>query len=163
MRFLICCAALVFTTVVSAQDISDEMKTDTKAFLDLTGALEIGDQMGNAISQQIIRQNPNAPAGAADVIAEVVHENVDSLINSPETLDGLVAIYAKYYTHEDILALIEFYTSPLGTKMIAIGPQIAQESTQFSRNLFVQRVPQIQQDIQERLQAAGLTQTPPAP
>src|SRR3546814_4038448 len=93
--------------------------------------------------------------------SEVVRENFYCLIISPVTIDSLISIYAKYYTHEDILALTEFYTSPLGNKMIAIGPQIAQESARFSQSLFIQRVPQIQEDIQERLQEAGFIQAAP--
>src|SRR5688572_99318 len=54
MRLFICCVALVFATFVSAQTVTDEMKADTRKFLELTGALKIGEQMGNAISQQII-------------------------------------------------------------------------------------------------------------
>jgi hypothetical protein len=166
MRFLICCAALVFTTVVRAQSVSAEMESDTRAFLELTGALKIGEQMGNAISQQIIsavkQQNPGFPAGASDVISEVVRENVTDFVNSPEAIEGLIAIYAKYYTHDDILALTGFYRTPLGSKMITIGPQIAQESSLFGQSLFLQRVPQMQKDIIERLRAAGLIPAPPA-
>jgi hypothetical protein len=165
MRFLICCAALTFSTLAWAQAISDEMQADTKTLLELTGALNIGEQMGNTVSRQIITamnsQNANVPDGATDVIVEVVRGHISDFINSPELIDGLVAIYAKHYTHEDILALIEFYESPLGTKMIATGQPIAQESSQFGQTLFLQRVPLIQQDIRERLQASGLIQQPP--
>ncbi len=166
MRLLICCAALVFATSVGAQTISEEMEADTKALLELSGALKMGDQMGNAISRQIIAamnsQSANVPAGAAEVVVEVVRGHINDFINSPEVVDGLVAIYAKYYTHEEILALRKIYESPLGMKMVESGQPIALESSQLGQSLFLPRVPQIQKDIQESLQAAGLVLAPPA-
>lgn len=166
MRLLICCAALVFATFAGAQTISEDMKADTKALLELSGALKIGEQMGNAVSRQIIAamasQNPNVPAGVTEVITDVVRTHIGDFINSPEIVDGLVAIYAKYYTHEDILTLTELYKSPLGVKMVASGQAIAQESSQLGQTLFLQRVPLIQKDIQDRLQAAGLIEQSPA-
>ena len=164
MRLLLGCVALFFTTVANAQPVSNEMKTDITTMLRITGALEIGEQMGNVISQQIITamttQNPDMPAGDADQIIQIVRENINNFINSDESVAGLVNIYASHYTHDDILDLIEFYESPLGKKLLLEGPQIALESAQFGQSLFLQHVPQIQKDIQQSLQAAGLQ--PPA-
>jgi uncharacterized protein len=166
MRLLICCAALMFAGFVSAQPISEEMKADTRTLLEMSGALKIGEQMGNAVSQQIItamrNQNANVPTSATDIVAEVVRKNINEFANDPAMMDGLIAIYAKYYTHEEILALIELYKSPLGIKMMATGAQVTQESAQFGQTLFLQRGPKIQEDIKQELQAAGLLRAPPA-
>ena len=156
----------MFASFAGAQTISDEMKADTRTLLEMSGALKIGEQMGNAVSQQIItamkNQNANVPAGATDIVVEVVRENTNDFANDPAMMDGLIAIYAKHYTHEDILALIELYRSPLGVKMMATGPQVTQESAQFGQTLFLQRGPKIQDDIKKKLEAAGLLRAPPA-
>jgi hypothetical protein len=170
MRSLICCIALFFTTTVNAQQISDEMKADITTLLEVTGALQIGEQMGSMISQQIIAamnaQNPNVPPAATDLVIEVLRGHISNFISSEESIAGLVDIYARHYTHDEIRDLIDFYQTPIGAKMLEEGPQIALESAQFGQRLFSQRVPQIQKDIQDRLQAAGLQPTPqpqPAP
>lgn len=167
MRLLICCIAFVFANFVNAQTVSDEMKADTRRFLELTGALRIGEQMGNAISQQIIAamksQNANVPDAVTGLVVDVVREHINSFVASEEVVNGLIEIYAKHYTRDDIVALIDFYNTPLGAKMLAVTPLIAQESAVFGQTLFLQRVPQIQKDIQDRLQASGLIQQTPAP
>ena len=171
MRLLFCSITLGFIAFVNsptlnAQAISDEMRDDVATFLGMTGVLKMGEQMGNVISQQIIagmnRQNPNVPPAATEIVVEVVREHIDSFVSSGDAINGLVEIYAKHYTHEDIEALIAFYRTPLGAKMIQVSPMIAAESAQFGQTLFVQQVPLIQKDIQQRFQAAGL-QPPPQP
>ncbi|MES2626329.1 MAG: DUF2059 domain-containing protein [Pseudomonadota bacterium] len=166
MRVLIGCIAILFSTIVNAQTISDDMKDDIHKLLDVTGALKIGEQMGSMISQQIIAamnmQARNVPPEATAVVIEVVRGHISDFIQSDASVAGLTDIYAKHYSHEEIKDLIDFYNSPIGLKMMQEGPQIALESAQFGQTLFMQRVPQIQKDIQEKLQAAGL-QPQPAP
>jgi hypothetical protein len=166
MRLLMCCIALFLTVTVNAQQVSDEMRADITKLLDTTGALKIGEQVGSMISQQIITamnaQNANVPTAATDLVIEVVRGHISSFISSEESIAGLVDIYASHYTHDDIRDLLKFYETPIGKKMLQQAPQIALESAQFGQRLFLQRVPQIQKDIQDRLQAAGL-QGPPAP
>ena len=165
MRVLVCFIAMLFTVSVHAQQPSDEMKKDLGTLLDLTGALKIGEQMGSMISQQILTamnsQGRTAPPEVSQLIIDVVREHISDFVGSDSSEAGLVAIYAKYYTHDDVKELLKFYQSPLGEKMLEVGPQIALESAQFGQAEFVKRVPQIQKDIQERLQAAGLTQPQP--
>src|SRR5688500_17747522 len=122
MRLLICSLALVFTTVINAQTISDQMQADITVLLNRTGALKIGEQMGNVVSQQIIAavkaQNPGVPASTTAMINDVVRKHLDSFITSEEAIAGLVNIYAQHYTHDEIKGLIEFYNTPLGKKLI---------------------------------------------
>ena len=45
-----------------------------------------------------------------------------------DMIDIYVPIYNKYFTHQDIKELINFYDSPIGKKMIKVEPYILQES-----------------------------------
>ena len=49
-------------------------------------------------------------------------------VNLDDIIKVYIPIYAKYYTAEDIKALIAFYKSPVGKKVIAKSPVIAEES-----------------------------------
>jgi uncharacterized protein len=42
-------------------------------------------------------------------------------------IDRVVPLYDKHYTHNEIQTLIRFYETPLGKKVTALRPQIAQE------------------------------------
>ena len=129
MRFFLCCTALCFSAAVNAQAVSDEMRKDITELLETTGALKIGDQMSNVISQQIINamksQDPNVPAAATDLVVQVVRENINAAMSSDESIAGLVEIYANHYTADDIKTLLAFFSAPVGQKMIQEGPQIS--------------------------------------
>jgi len=43
-------------------------------------------------------------------------------------MDRVVPLYDKHYSHDEIRSLIQFYETPLGKKVTALRPQIAQES-----------------------------------
>jgi len=43
-------------------------------------------------------------------------------------MDRVVLLYDKHYSHDEIRSLILFYETPLGKKVSALRPQIAQES-----------------------------------
>jgi len=42
--------------------------------------------------------------------------------------DMTIAIYTKYYTPDDVKALVEFYRSPAGKKLVVVGRKAMMES-----------------------------------
>ena len=63
--------------------------------------------------------------------------------------DEFIELYLRVYTEEEIRGLIEFYTSPLGQKMLDKMPELMQASLQISQGLLQQTLPKIQQLSQE--------------
>ena len=49
-------------------------------------------------------------------------------VNAKELTDLVVPIYAKHFSHDEIKQLIAFYNTPIGKKLVALQPQIMQES-----------------------------------
>jgi uncharacterized protein len=41
----------------------------------------------------------------------------------------VVDIYVKHFTHDEVRALLDFYTTPVGRKVIRVMPMLAQESS----------------------------------
>lgn len=101
-------------------------KTDNiKKLLELTGSGKLGVQVGQSMIGSFKNNYPNVPeAFWNDFLKEF---NSDVLINM------IIPIYDKFYSESDIKELTEFYQSPLGKKMIATMPQIAQESMQVGQ------------------------------
>ena len=102
------------------QEIDPAKKADIKKMLKLTGAGDMAKQMmGQMIGMQ--RQaNPNVPADFWD---EFMGE-----VNADELIDITVPSYDKHFTHEEIKALIQFYESPIGKKLVSQQPKVMQDS-----------------------------------
>ncbi|NEP79375.1 MAG: DUF2059 domain-containing protein [Okeania sp. SIO3B3] len=56
-------------------------------------------------------------------------------------------IYDKYFTEEDLQALIEFYQTPTGRKTIELMPQLFQESMQRTAQVLNPKIKGIMQEI----------------
>lgn len=57
-------------------------------------------------------------------------ETIQQRFNLYELLDRLVPVYARIYTEEELRELIQFYSSPLGQKMLKNSPTILEQSFQ---------------------------------
>jgi hypothetical protein len=113
---------VVFTsTFAFSQDVS--ITNHAKELLEMTGSGKVGVQVMNNMISAFKTKLPNVPVEFWDEISKEVN---------PEGLIELVApIYAKYYTNDELLQLLEFYKSPLGKKVIANMPLITQDSYQI--------------------------------
>lgn len=67
-----------------------------------------------------------------------------------ELLDQAVPLYAKRFTAAEVNTLLAFYKSPVAAKMLALGPQIMQETNQM-----------LQAAVKERLTTAAATTRDP--
>lgn len=99
----------------------EEKKNETIAkLLRLTGAGEMGVQMMDQMLNQFRQLHPDVPNAFWDeFLADASVDGLEALI---------VPIYAKHFTQEELDALIEFYESEIGRKLIAKQPMIMQES-----------------------------------
>lgn len=61
----------------------------------------------------------------------------------------LVPIYSKFYSHEEILGLIQFYESPLGKKHVSVQPQVSDTMMPKTKEWMTQRMVVIQQKLQK--------------
>jgi hypothetical protein len=86
-----------------------------------------------------------------DDVAEVVASELDS----PALIADLAKAYASVYTEEEVRAQIKFYSSPIGQKVIARGPELMQASI----SLMQQRMPAMEAKLailMKELQAKAL-------
>jgi len=73
------------------------------------------------------------------VIAEAPEssrETLTKLFNISELTAALVPIYDRHFTQDEIVALIAFYESPAGVKMLEVAPELIKEVTEASLNYF---------------------------
>ena len=88
--------------------------------MEMIGAADLGAQ----ISEQLLGQiRPAFPQVPESLWAELA----GSL--DPEELTGLaISIYDRHFTMEELQALIDFYTTPVGQQVVKKLPLVAQES-----------------------------------
>lgn len=106
-----------------SQTTSKEKKI--KEILELVGSGKIGVQVAQQMLTHFQEQFKSVPAE--------FWEKMKANINADEINNISVPVYAKYYTEEDLDQLITFYKTPIGRKLIAVTPQIVQESMQLGR------------------------------
>ena len=92
------------------------------------------------------RAGPAVPDRAFAIVKEVLDTEFASMYSAPDgVLPQMVDLYAKHYTHEDVLALLEFYRSPVGQKAITLMPLLMQEGGEIGQRWMEPRMPKIMQ------------------
>lgn len=78
-----------------------------------------------------------------------------------EMIDGMVPIYQKHLTKEDLDGILAFYASPVGLKLQREQPAMSQESMQVGGEIGRRRLGAMMQQMDEFI--AKMTQQQPAP
>ena len=151
-------ASLAHAVPASAQAVDPAFQRDIEKMLEMTGAARLGEQIAGAVVQQVgqsMRQgNPSVPARAVEIMSEVVKDLFTKEYGSLQP--KLVGAYAKVLTHDEVRQLIAFYETPLGRRLIAVTPQLAQAGMEAGQSWAQELAPRLQSDVQRRLQAEGL-------
>ncbi|MFC1474422.1 DUF2059 domain-containing protein [bacterium] len=142
-----------FMNVLHAQ----EKTTDDliEELLDTMKMEQTFDEIKVAMSQQMKIQIPIMISQVLQSDEELDPEDIDKLmedipeftedifggimdaLDSKTVIDQIyIPLYKKYFDSEDITALIEFYKTPTGQKMIDVTPALAAESMQLTMDLF---------------------------
>lgn len=93
---------------------------EIRKLLNLTGAGQLGVQMARQMMAQLRPLIPSAPQSFWDEFA--------SKLNPDDLVEKVIPIYARHLSAKDVKELIAFYESPVGRKLVAVQPQILQES-----------------------------------
>jgi hypothetical protein len=105
----------------SSLGASGQTKTDDiLKLINISG----GEKMGEMILDNMIAVYKQNITG----ISAVYWDKFRKKINFGELIKEDIAIYDKYYTHDEIKQLINFYESPVGKKSVEISPMVLKES-----------------------------------
>jgi len=123
--------------------VDPELKKDIRKMLKLSGQGELGIQVMESMIGSFKVTMPDVPDSFwKDFMNEV---DADGLI------EMVVPVYAKHFTRDDIKAMVEFYNSPVGKKLIKKQPLIMQESMAVGEAWGTQ----ISEKLLKRLQEKG--------
>jgi hypothetical protein len=108
--------------------------------------------MHEMIHQQYLKYQDKVPP---DFEARM-NKRTDEMLNSfpwDDFLDSMIPVYQKHLTKGDIEALVTFYGSPTGQKMLRELPTITAESMQTMMPLLQKSMERTQKDLQEDIAA----------
>ncbi len=143
------------------QTIDPEFRADIQRLMDMTGQASIGAQIASTISRNIVdgmrRSNPGVPDRAIAIANEVLSAEFSRAFSAPDGIQAqCVDLYGRFFTHEDVTALLAFYATPVGRKTLTVLPQIVQDSMAIGQQWAQANVPRIINILQERLRSEGL-------
>lgn len=106
----------------------------------------------------LIRENP----GKDELLKTIVTEEVTGATKdmAPHLVSFMTEIYLRNFTHEEILAITEFYRSPAGQKLLKMQPVISRDSQKAGVELSKQTSFHAMSRIRERMKAEELVMPP---
>jgi tetratricopeptide (TPR) repeat protein len=130
-------------TAGRGEPMPGDKQKDIVRLIEMSGMAETADLILQNLVEQYRDHFPEVPQQLWDEI---------SVALAPEDLVSLFApIYDRYFTHQDVLELIDFFETPLGQKLIRTQPMITQEALEIGQVWGERKA----QEILERLERAG--------
>ena len=157
LALLVC---LVFGSVSFAQQTdasAPASKADVERFLD---AMHTRDMMKNVMEAMMVQMHniihdelqkqQNLPADAE----ERLNKSTDKMLKEmpyDELIDSMIPIYQKHLTKGDVDALVAFYSSGTGEKMLKELPAMTAESMQAASGVMQKMMTKMTQQIDEQI------------
>ena len=141
---LIVAFALLFAAP-SAEAKPTAKQKDIRRLLVLSGSGKIGVQ----VYQQVMRQFRSMPAFRK--VPAKLWDELEKEASPDDLINLIVPVYDRHLTHGEVKAIMRFYQTPAGKKLVSVMPVITQESMVAGR----QWGRQLSQRILRRLQKEG--------
>jgi uncharacterized protein len=169
---LFCAAAicLCLSVCVEAQQNAADApasKEDVERYLQAMHYKDMMDKVVDAMSkpmhemihQQFLKEQGKLPA---DFEARMTKRMDEMLKTFPwdEIMDAMIPVYQKHFTRGDIDAMVAFYETPTGQKLLRELPEITAESMQQMMPLLQKNMEAMNKGIQEDI-AAMLKESQP--
>jgi uncharacterized protein len=132
-------------------------KADVQRFLDTMHTRDMMTQMMAVMKNQMrqmihaqLQKQSNLPADSEAKIDKMTDDLLSSM-PIDDLLQAMIPVYQKHLTKGDIDALIAFYSSPVGQKMIKEMPAMTAEAMQASQGIMQRMMAQTMQRVQEQI------------
>lgn len=161
-RFLLllglCLVLAVGSAAQQAASDTPASKEDVQRYLDVMHSREMTTKMMEAMlkpmhemmHEQYLKNKDKLPAD----FEERMNKQTDEFMrNFPfdELYEALVPVYQKHFTKGDVDALVAFYSSPTGQKLLKELPEIMSESMENMLPVLRQRIEALQKSVQEEI------------
>jgi uncharacterized protein len=147
------------TACVAQQSAADQpaTKADIDRYFDAMHVRDMTKNMMDAMSQQVrkmmhdqLQKTPSLPPDAAEQM-DKFYDKIWADMPINDLLDAMEPVYAKHFTKGDIDALIAFYSTPVGKKMLAEMPAITQEAMQASFGVTQKYMDHVMEQVNQQI------------
>jgi uncharacterized protein len=146
---------------VLAEELTDAKSGDIRHLMEVTGGTVIARQFAAASSQGIFQalkaSRPEVPDRALEVMDRELMALFSEKMAAPGGLmDQVIPVYHKYFTHQEIRELLDFYQTPIGKKAIMVLPRVVSDSMVAGRRWGESLGPEIETRVRAALEREGL-------
>ncbi|HEY2461728.1 MAG TPA: DUF2059 domain-containing protein [Candidatus Acidoferrum sp.] len=133
----------------SSHRVEPEKETDIRHLMEITGAASVGQQLTKAgldqLRASVMEAHPDDPRSKQfmDAFTAQFQKHFDS----KSLADNVLPIYDKYLSSEDVKALIEYYKTPFGQRMLKVLPDLARDSQNTSFALVQKAAQKTMEDL----------------
>jgi hypothetical protein len=140
--------------------VDPALRADIERLMEMSGAATTGSQMASAVSDAFLnglkQTQQSVPPRVIEVVREVLNTEFEQAFNSGEIKDRQIALYAKYFTHDDVKGMLAFYQTDLGKKAIAAMPSLTREGAVIGDQWARANMPRVLEVLETRLKSEGL-------
>jgi uncharacterized protein len=147
--------------MLSAADLTSDKRADIRKLIELTGISKVGLQYANAVFENAAKSLKIAMPELSKQALSKMKVDLESFFQEKLAapggmVDQLIPIYDKYWTHEEIKALIAFYQTYLGQKSVEVSTKISDEAFVIGSAWGQSLGPEIVRRFQVMLKEQGL-------
>lgn len=139
--------------------VAPEKAENIRRLLELTGAHNLAQQVIEQMLSSLRESVPVEQPEIRDKVIKIYEEEMKKSFTVEKLNVHIIPIYDKYFTGDELIALIAFYESPLGKKVVGVLPQIFTEASAAGEKLGVE----VQERAMERIKNEVLPDVKPAP
>jgi hypothetical protein len=140
------CVVLLFLSVAipasGSSDVSAEKEQAIRKLIEMIGAGDLGAQVREQLLDQI--------QPAYSQVPESLWVELTEPLDPAELTELTISIYDRHFTMEELQALIDFYTTPVGQQVVKKLPLVAQESNAIAQEWGETKALEIVQGLAER-------------
>lgn len=144
-KLLIVCMALLFPVFGQAAEINEEKMQAATEFIELQNMEQVLRQMFEASTQMM-------PEGELKTIQEKFYER----LNYQRIEQGCILAAARNFTLEELVAMIDFYSTPLGKSIVSKQGAYSAESGVVVQQEFMSTMSQIMQELGSQPKESGM-------
>lgn len=152
---------LLGSGLVSASDeaeITPELRAAVEQLVEITYASLDEEQLFGQIAEiaagEVLKSVNNMTPEQVERINKTTHEYMLEMAGDLDDLiDEMIPIYAKFFTHDEILQMVAFYETPLGKKTIEVMPELAVEMAGVSMRWSMSKLPEVTEKMKAQLES----------
>src|SRR6202167_6427759 len=155
---LLACLLLAPMSFAKKSDASPPAsKADVERFLDAMHTRDMTKSMMNAMTvqmhkmvhEQVLKQ-PNLPADSEERLNKLT-DSVYKEMPVDELIDVMIPVYQKHFTKGDMDALVAFYSSPTGEKMVKEMRAFISDSIQAASGILQEMMAKMTQRVNDEI------------